>query len=116
MAHAPSSHTSVGQSQLAAPWSGWAKQKNPVTEQASPHTPSCPGTISTLVRDKPSQRSRTPLLCSAEPKGQRNTVTPNVITTETSHRELFYLPVPALQMTFIYIKLQTIQYKKFLAL
>ena len=72
MAHALSSHTSVGQSQLTAPWSGWAKLKNPVTEKASPHTPSCPGTISTLVRDKPGQSCHTPLLCSDEPKGQRN--------------------------------------------
>lgn len=51
----------------------------------------------------------------------RETVTPNVIITETSpremtHRDLLYQPIPALQMTFIYIKLQTIQYKKFLAI
>ena len=51
----------------------------------------------------------------------RETVTPNVIITETSptemsHRDLLYRPIPALQMTVIYIKLQTIQYKKFLAI
>ena len=72
MARALSSHTSVGQSQLTAPWSGWAKQKNLVTEQTSPHTPSSSGTISTLVRDEPGQSSHAPLLCSAEPNGQRN--------------------------------------------
>lgn len=112
---------SVGQSQLTALWSGWAKQKTLVTEQGSPHTPSYPGTISTLVRDEPGQSSHVPLLSSAEPSGQRNTVTPNVITTEMSHtemshRDLLYRPIPELQMTFIYINFQTIQHKKFLAI
>ena len=68
---------SVGQSQLTALWSGWAKQKTLVTEQGSPHTPSYPGTISTLVRDEPGQSSHVPLLSSAEPSGQRNRIKTN---------------------------------------
>lgn len=35
-AHARSSHTLAEQFQLAALWSGWAKQDDPVTAQASP--------------------------------------------------------------------------------
>lgn len=72
------------------PWSGWAKQEKPGHRAGFPSHSQLPRhrLHTGGLEMSPGQSSHAPLLSSAEPSGQRNTVTLNVITTEMSHTEM----------------------------